>query len=206
MDYVEIAVLGDSIANGCFDETGKGWILRLLEKLNAQRPYSYYLNNYAFAGDRSADVFHKLCHSVIPMRPDVLIIAVGTNDISRWVKADNPTNMSFPLSLDYWERILDIARKNIKKIIVAGLIPCDESRYPKAGLGDRPSWRKNDDVQAYDSWLKAFSREHELLFLDFHDGFAAAGGAELLLDGTHPNTEGHRWMADYAYSCLKNSV
>ncbi len=205
-EYVEIACLGDSIANGFFDETGKGWVMRLVEKLNTPKPYGYYLNNFARSGDKSCDAFHKLCSSVVSMRPDVLLIAVGTNDLIRWDKPDGPTNTDKGFQEEYWSRIFDIAKKNVPNIFVSGLIPCDESQMPRTGLADRILWKRNSDIIEYNVFLEKICHEHNLPFISFYNEFEKASEGSFFYDGSHPNTEGHEWMAEFAFERLKNLI
>lgn len=149
-EYVEIACLGDSIANGFFDKTGKGWVMRLVEKLNAQKPYGYYLNNFARSGNRSSDAFHELCHNVISMRPNVLLISIGTNDLIRRNGPDNALHLSDALREEYWIKILDVAKINIQKIFVFGLIPVDEKTMPFL----KTDWSFNPDIQKYNQFCQ----------------------------------------------------
>ncbi len=204
--YLEIACLGDSIANGFFDKTAKGWIARTIEKLNEQKPYGFYLNNYARSGDRSCDAFHKLCHSVVSMRPDVLLIAVGINDIQRWDNAQSPLGLSMAVSEEYWGGIINVAKKNVPRIFVFGLIPCNEDAMPEKGVNDRPLWVRNEDIKTYNRFLANLCEKENLEFCNFYDNFEKTGGNALLYDGSHPNEHGHEWMASHAFEFLKGKI
>ena len=61
MTYKSIAVIGDSVANGYWDQPFEGWVARTVKKLSADRPYETGLANFAVDGDRVCDMYHRFC-------------------------------------------------------------------------------------------------------------------------------------------------
>lgn len=204
-DYKEIAVLGDSIANGFFDPAGIGWVGRMVQALNEERPYSCYYNNYAVAGDRVYDAWHRLCADVVSRRPDLLLIAVGANDVLRWNAPDHPVDVSPDTRDEFWTLLLETAGRTIEKTAVLGMLPVDEMRMPLTGAFDKKVYYRNADIQVYNTYLAEKCAASDCLFLDVYDSFLAAGGPAFLYDAIHPNADGHAWIAAFCCKALKEA-
>ena len=66
-DYeVEVAFLGDSLTDGC----------------DTQKYYPDYLNvNRGIGGDRTSDVLNRLSYSVYDLKPQVIVLLIGGNNL-----------------------------------------------------------------------------------------------------------------------------
>jgi lysophospholipase L1-like esterase len=76
-----VACLGDSITQGYFDEDGLGWVARLGQLLNKEKPLSYNTRSFGISGDTVFDAWHNLTSQVTHNNPDILIIKIGVNDV-----------------------------------------------------------------------------------------------------------------------------
>ncbi|PIZ31248.1 MAG: hypothetical protein COY40_02620, partial [Alphaproteobacteria bacterium CG_4_10_14_0_8_um_filter_53_9] len=161
-------------------------------------------NNLAQSGDRICDVYHRLCSEALTREPDILVIAIGVNDIIRWQREDGPTDMSPQARHEWWHRTLGIAKKNVEKVLIVGLTPNVEERQPCTGYdGVTPMWNLNKDTVAYNADIKAWAQEFGYPFLDVMDDWMARDYDALMHDATHPNGAGHEVLANQVFDKLK---
>lgn len=201
IDYKTVAVLGDSISNGYFDEEGLGWIARFSRKLNTEKPNGFFFCNHAVAGDRICDVYHRLGALVAKNEPDIIFIAVGVNDTYRFGTRDAAPAMAIELRRAYWTRTLDAALHLTPRVYVFLPLPVEESRVP-ARTDDFgvPMFYRNDDVKAYGAEIRGWAQARNVRVLDFHESFA--GHTARFADDVHPAAEGHEYLAQLAFDAL----
>lgn len=206
-DFKNILILGDSISDGFYDAEGLGWVGRLEKMLHADQPMGWGFQNFSLSGDRTPDVLHRLAGFLTRENTDYLFLAVGTNDIFRYVSPDAPISMDIHLRHRYWESIFRLAKPFVSKIFVFGLIPVneDENGNHTDGL-NVPIYSFNKDIVEYNRAIKKWAEQAGAVYIDFYDRFMQAGGHKLLQDDSHPNTEGHRLMAEWAYEDLKGKI
>ena len=200
--YEVIGVLGDSIANGYWDEEGKGWFGRLAEMIARKYPRKYGFNNMAQDGDRIFDIFHRLHAEAMTRDFDVLLIACGGNDIIRWGSPDAPTDLSPGLREEMWQKVLDGAVKAFSRVLVIGLLPEDEGAYPQEGAFGRMLYAKNADREEYNAMMEAMCEKHGARFLHI-EAFRRMDFASLFADACHPNARGHAVYAEAVFAELQ---
>ena len=84
--YERFVVLGDSTAEGLDDPDGRGgyrgWADRLAERI-ARDQGSLLYANLAVRGRNTAQVLAEQLERAVAMRPDLAVVAAGTNDLLR---------------------------------------------------------------------------------------------------------------------------
>ncbi|MCL2331788.1 MAG: SGNH/GDSL hydrolase family protein [Proteobacteria bacterium] len=196
MSYKVIAALGDSITNGYWDETFAGWFGRMAARISAARPQAFGFYNLSQDGDRICDAYHRLGAELLTRYPaDILIIAIGVNDLLRGPDSDSPTDLSPHLRAEYWNRLLDIAQKNIKNIIVLDILPIREELIP-IEESDGNMWWHNADIAEYNDLIAKICRERKIPFVRRYDAWATRDLSKLYADDAHPNGAGHQMIAD----------
>jgi lysophospholipase L1-like esterase len=205
MPYRVIGVLGDSIADGYWDEEGLGWFGRLRMKIAKAYPYKFGFNNQAVSGDRCTDVLNRLRSEIISREVDILLIAVGVNDGIRWDTREYPMAISEGMQFEVWQNILATAKKNINRVVVCSPIPVDENKMPFTGAMDRKIWFLNKDIEAYNQRLAQWCSEAGILFIDLYSKWQKLNVADHLYDGAHPNAKGHEAIADQVFEKLKKN-
>jgi len=203
MSYRVLAVLGDSIADGYWDEEGLGWFGRLQAKIAKNYPYKFGFNNHAVSGDRCTDVFHRLNNEILSKEVDILLVAVGVNDLIRWGSTEAPTALSEGMQFETWQRILLTAKRNISRIIVVGVLPVDESELPFSGAGGLPVWFLNKDIEAYNGRLTKWCDDAGVAFVDMYSQWQKLNVPDYLHDDVHPNAKGHQLIAERAFDELE---
>ena len=145
MSYKVIAALGDSVTNGYWDETFQGWFGRLAEKISAAYPQSFGFHNLSQDGDRVSDFFHRFAAEGLSREIDFLIITASGNDLIRSPNTDSPQDLSEHLRNEYWAKLLDLAQKNVSKIVVIDALPRHKDDTIAYGWFNAPMHEPNSD-------------------------------------------------------------
>jgi len=199
-----IAALGDSITNGYWDETFAGWFGRLSAKLSAEHPEAFGFYNLAQDGDRVCDAFHRLGAELLTRyEVDMLLIAIGVNDLICGPDSDSPTDLSRHLRNEYWNRILDIAQKNVKHIVVLDILPIREELMPNQDTDGTHIWWHNKDITEYNELISKICAARKIPLIRRHLTWAARDLSKFYADDAHPNGAGHALIADEVYEELK---
>jgi len=199
MSYKVIAALGDSITNGYWDETFAGWFGRLAAKISAANQQRFGFSNLSQDGDRICDAFHRVGAELLTRDgADVLLVAIGVNDLIRSPNADSPTDLSPHLRKEYWTRLLDLAQKNAENIIILDVLPIREELTPRDNL-----WFRNADIVEYNDLIAEICAARKIPFVRRYDKWKARDLATLYVDEAHPTGAGHQIIADEIYDELK---
>ena len=203
MAYKSYSFLGTSISQGYFDETGKGWVVRLFEKLNTDKPAHYYLSLLACSGDRSYDLWHRLCSESIQRQNDAVIIEVSCNDLVRQGSIEAQTDLSKGIRMELWGCLLELAKKNFSEVYVTSGLPKNEERMAATRTSDWNVWYKNEDIQEYNADVKVLCAQNNVPFIHLFPELDHAAYKETLEDAVHPNAQGHEMIAEAAYKKFK---
>ncbi|HYD18835.1 MAG TPA: GDSL-type esterase/lipase family protein, partial [Patescibacteria group bacterium] len=130
----DLFIFGDSIVYGQWDEQG-GWPQRLRAKIDRDfiagtgpKRLAYILG---VPGDTAADLLMRMEAEMAgrfnPSTPFAIVIALGINDahFSTSAQKDRFTQEEFERNLG---RVVGIARKYTKHILLVGLNPIDEAK------------------------------------------------------------------------------
>jgi hypothetical protein len=95
----------------------------------------------------------------------------------------------------------DLARANGIEVVL-GSIP------PSAGFGWRPEVKPVPIIKELNEWLRAYSAQHEIRFVDYYSALVGPAGGlrpELGNDGVHPNRKGYAIMRRLAEESLSGA-
>jgi len=127
--------------------------------------------------------FHQ---DVVALRPAVVVILAGTNDI-----AGNTGPSTQAMIEDNLSAMTEIASAHGIRVVLSSVLPVYD--YPwKRGLEPAPK------IIALNAWLKQYAASVGATYLDYHSAMADARGGlpdSLSSDGVHPNEAGYRVMA-----------
>jgi lysophospholipase L1-like esterase len=196
MSYKTICCVGDSVANGYWCDRGLGWFGRLQETIAANYPKMFGFNNLAKSGDRTWDVYHRIASEVVTRQPDILLIAVGINDLIRWNSPDGTNDQSETSRAEAWNNVLTTAKANVGQVLVIGLLPNVEGRYPTTGWDDiTPMWHRNSDTALYNTDIERWCQQADIPFLNIYDHWIQMDYEAYFEDGGHPNGRGHALLS-----------
>jgi lysophospholipase L1-like esterase len=134
---------------------------------------------------------------VIALKPAVVVILGGTNDI-----AGNTGPSTLEMIEDNLASMTELARANGIAVVLSSVLPVYD--YPwKPGLEPAPK------IVALNAWMKQYASTHGAVYLDYHSAMADARQgmkADLASDGVHPTEAGYRVMAPLAERAIAEAL
>jgi len=161
----------------------------------------FFGENYidrGISGQTTAQMLVRFRQDVIALKPAVVHILGGTNDIAG---NGGPTT-------------LDAIKNNIVSMVdlaVANDIRVVLGSVPPAGLFP---WRPTilepaEHIVELNEWLRRFAREKNLIYVDYHEPLADERDAmkqTFSNDGVHPNRDGYSVMEPLARRAIEQAV
>jgi len=179
-----VVFFGDSITEGWGKEGSSRFF-----------PGKGYLNR-GISGQTTAQMLVRFSQDVLALRPNVVVILAGTNDI-----AGNTGPATQAMIEDNLQAMLDLAKAHGIAVVLASVLPVGE--YPwMPGIAPAPK------VRALNAALKRQADARGLVYLDYYTPMAnRAGGldAQLATDGVHPTAKGYALMAPLAEAAIKRA-
>jgi lysophospholipase L1-like esterase len=145
------------------------------------------------SGQTTPQMLVRFHQDVVALRPAVVVILAGTNDI-----AGNTGPSTLAMIQDNLEAMTEIARAHGIRVVLASVLPVYD--YPwRRGLEPAPT------IIALNAWMKRYAESVGETYLDYHTAMADARGglpASLSYDGVHPSEAGYRVMAPLAEAAI----
>lgn len=149
------------------------------------------------SGQTTPQMLIRFRQDVVALRPRVVVILAGTNDI-----AGNTGPSTNEMIADNLRGMTEIARANGIRVVLSSVLPVFD--YPwKPGLEPAPR------IIALNAWMRRYAEEIGETYLDYHTAMADARGGlppSLADDGVHPNLAGYRLMAPLAESAIARAL
>jgi lysophospholipase L1-like esterase len=148
-------------------------------------------------GQTTPQMLVRFRQDVIDLKPTVVVILAGTNDI-----AGNTGPSTIEMIEDNLASMAELAKANGIRVVLSSVLPVYD--YPwKPGLEPAPK------IIALNKWMKEYARAHGAVYLDYHSAMADSRGgmrSELANDGVHPNETGYRIMAPLAEEAIQKAL
>lgn len=179
-----VVFYGDSITDGWGRQTGTTFF-----------PGKPYVNR-GISGQTTAQMLVRFRQDVIALRPDVVVILAGTNDI-----AGNTGPTTQGMIEDNLRSMTQLAQANGIRVVLASVLPA--SAYPW-----RPGYRPAEPIRALNRWIEGYARASGAVFLDYHGAMGNAEGGldkRLAADGVHPTPAGYAVMAPLAQRAIDDA-
>ncbi len=163
-------------------------------------PAKPYLNR-GISGQTTSQMLIRFRPDVIALKPKVVVILAGTNDIA---------GNTGPTTLDTIEgnlaSMVELARANNIRVVLSSVMPVSDQLKNKEGAPiiqtiNRPPKK----IQALNAWLRKYANEHNLVYLDYYNAMVDAQGnlkEALTFDGLHPNENGYKIIQPLAESAI----
>jgi len=149
------------------------------------------------SGQTTPQMLIRFRQDVVALRPKVVVILAGTNDI-----AGNTGPSTNEMIADNLRGMTEIARANGIRVVLSSVLPVFD--YPwKPGLEPAPR------IIALNAWMRRYAEEIGETYLDYHTPMADALGGlppSLADDGVHPNLAGYRLMAPLAEAAIARAL
>jgi lysophospholipase L1-like esterase len=168
--------------------------------LDESFPGKPYINR-GIGGQTTSQMLVRFRQDVINLRPKVVVILAGTNDIA---------GNSGPISNENIEAnlasIAELAHANGIKPVLSSILPV-HNYTPQAQ--DFFAQRPMDRILALNKWLKGYCEKNELVYLDYFSAVVDDKGMlkrDLADDGLHPNNAGFAIMAPLAEKAIGKAL
>lgn len=193
---MKIVCLGDSITYGSTlkDLSGR-WSDLVAKRLNIE------VINRGIGGDTTTGMLARLHTEVFPQNPDAIVFLGGVNDI-------NLTG-NYRIPCANLVSVITHAANYQVPLFIGLPLPIEPQDMPvRAWDTDRDYERTRWLLKKYVHFITHFCEGRAAVHVvDFRSLFLNEDGSvrrELFNDGIHPNSEGHRMMADALCKALKD--
>lgn len=159
-------------------------------------PGKSYVNR-GIGGQTTAQMLVRFRQDVIGLKPALVVILAGTNDI-----AENGGPTTLEAIEDNLQSMAELARLNGIRVVLASILPAVD--YP---------WRRGlqpaDKISAVNRWIAEYCASNHLVYLDYYSAMVDAKRGlpqELSGDGVHPSAAGFAVMAPLAEKAIQEAL
>lgn len=159
-------------------------------------PGKPYINR-GISGQTTPQMLVRFRPDVIALRPKVVVIMGGTNDI-----AGNTGPSTLEMIEANLASMAELARANGIRVVLSSVLPVYD--YPW-----KPGREPAQKIIALNTWMKSYAAHHDAIYLDYHTAMADARGgmpSDLASDGVHPNEAGYRVMAPLVTQAIEEAL
>lgn len=189
--------------NKKLDANGKDLVLLIgdsITELWGETDSSFFKSNRNYinrgiSGQTTPQLLLRFRQDVIELKPKVVVILGGTNDI-----AGNTGPATIDQILGNLVSMTELAKANHIKVVICSVLPVFDYFWNE---GIKPAGK----IEMLNHKLKAYAATHQIIYLDYHtalkddrDGFKD----NLTRDGVHPNITGYKVMGPLLKNALKN--
>ena len=163
-------------------------------------PAFFANNNFVgrgISGQVSSQMLVRFQEDVINLKPQVVVILCGTNDI-----AENNGPITHEHILQNIKSMCDLARFHRIKPVVCSTLPANRFKW-------RPDLQPAQDIIKLNEMIKAFAKENKIPYVDYYSALVDDQGglpAKYSKDGVHPNPDGYTVMEGVILPILKKLV
>jgi lysophospholipase L1-like esterase len=161
-------------------------------KLASYFPSKPYINR-GISGQTTPQMLIRFRPDVIALRPQVVVILAGTNDI-----AGNTGPMTLEGIEGSLASMFELAQMNNIRIVIASVLPVSDYAKTRDGKPiNQTTRRPPEKIIALNEWIKKYAAQNGLIYLDYFSAMVDEKGflkGELSNDGLHPNDKGYTVM------------
>lgn len=181
---MNILIFGDSITWGAYDPEQGGWATRLRNYFEEQDNDTGVYNLGIF-NDTTTDLLGRIEVEAKSREPNLIIFAIGIND-AQFIHSTNGLRVSLDEFQQNLAKLLSAAKKFTDEIVFVGLTQVDESKTTPVSWDTDKSYT-NENIKRLDNAIEKFCEDNKLKFISMEN----VVGNDDLIDGLHPNTNGH---------------
>ncbi|MGH9666685.1 MAG: SGNH/GDSL hydrolase family protein, partial [Bryobacteraceae bacterium] len=180
-----VVFLGDEIT----EEWGKG-----KAKFFPGKPYL----NRGITRQVAAQMLVRFRQDVLDLKPKVVVIEAGTNDLARVMGPSSEATMG-----DEIESMVELAKLHGIRVVLASVTPVCNCFDPETTVRRPPG-----KIIGLNGWLKDYAKESGSVYLDYYSALAQgrAMRKDLTVDGLLPNDAGYERMAPLAEKAIAEAL
>lgn len=153
--------------------------------------------NRGISGQTTPQMLLRFRQDVIDLKPRVVVILAGTNDI-----AGNTGPMTLKQIMDNLRSMVEIASANQIAVVLSSVLPAED--YPW-----RPGLKPNEKIPALNAMIRAYCENSEAVYLDYFSAMTNAKNGldkDLAHDGVHPTKKGYEMMAPLVEAAITKAL
>ena len=179
-----VVFMGNSITDG--------WV-RTSPEFFEGRPYI----GRGIGGQTTPQMLVRFRADVINLKPKVVLILAGTNDI-----AGNSGPSTLEMIQDNLASMADLATANGIKVILCSILPAYD--YPW-----KPGLKPYEKILVMNKWIQAYAAKKGFIYLDYYSAMVDSRPGlkiEYSSDGVHPNKLGYSIMEPLAEKAISQAL
>ena len=189
---------------------GSGYPVMVAGSVAADHPGDYEFLNRAVSGFRVVDLYATVKRDIINLKPDILSILVGINDI--WHEVAYQNGVDAVKYEKIYNMMLDEIRQalpNVQFVILEPFVLLGESTCPSAEHPER--WERfREETPLRAQAAKRVAEKHGAVFVPLqerlNEACKKAPESWWLRDGVHPTVAGHELIARAWLEETKNII
>ena len=184
--------MGDSITDGWQQPRYGGFF-----------PGKPYLDR-GISGQTTPQMLLRFKPDVIDLKPKVVVILAGTNDIAG--NTGPTTNEEIEGNL---ESMSQLAHANDIRVVLASVTPVSAYHVASPNAVPQTTRRPMARIIALNEWMKSYAAAHKDVYLDYFSAMTDQSGvmrAELTEDDLHPNAKGYAIMGPLAEAAIAQAL
>jgi lysophospholipase L1-like esterase len=150
------------------------------------------------SGQTTPQMLVRFRQDVIGLKPKVVVILAGTNDI-----AGNTGPSTLEMIENNLASMVDLAKANGIRVVLASVLPAYV--YPWRQSVEHPA----QTIVALNAWMKDYADRSGVVYLDYHSAMAderMGMKSDLSGDGVHPNEAGYGVMAPLTEAAIREAL
>jgi len=153
--------------------------------------------NRGIGGQTTPQMLLRFRADVIDLRPEVVLILAGTNDI-----AGNTGPMTLEEIRDNIISMAELAKVHQISVIICSVLPAYDYAW-------RPGLEPNIKIPELNAMLKDYTERNNVIYLDYFSAMADDRNGlpkELAEDGVHPTNAGYAIMKELAEQAIASAM
>ena len=149
------------------------------------------------SGQTTPQMLVRFPQDVIALRPSVVVILAGVNDI-----AGNTGPSTLEMIQDNLAAMVDLAHAHGIRVVLSSVLPA-------ADIPWKPGMQPGPKIVALNAWMRDHAAGHDAVYLDYHSAMRddrQGMRAGLAYDGVHPTEAGYRLMAPLADRAIAEAL
>ena len=184
---------------------GVGYPLLVKSSLGFELPGKYEFVNRGLGGNKIVDIYARLKYDIINLKPDVMSILVGVNDVWHEFR-ESPSGVD----ADKYFKIYDMLIEEVKSALPDIKIIIMEPFVLKASATEEKWDDFNAEVKKRAEMAKKISIKYNLPYIALQDGFdklaKSIEASYCLADGVHPTAMGHEYIKNEWIKMFKTLI
>ena len=155
------------------------------------------------SGQTTPQMLIRFRPDVIALKPKVVVILAGTNDI-----AGNTGPMTDEEIEANLASMTELAKANGIRVVLASILPVSAYHTAANGIPQTTS-RPMARILALNEWIKQYAASERHVYLDYFSAMVDSRGLlreELSADDLHPNAKGYAVMGPLAEAAIKQAL